>query len=337
MDMHLDSWRAAVAQAEGRLTLAHGRVRNGETSTLADDLRRGFRQIPKEIPPKHFYDEHGSQLFEAITETPEYYPTRAETALLCERAADIIEESGPVDLVEIGSGAARKTRQLLDAMGSGRYVPVDISEEILVASALDLLRDYDWLRVHGIVTDYERRFAPLLPPADTRLFAFLGGTLGNFDCRQAVEFLARIRGHMRPQDSFLLGIDLVKNPGALHAAYNDAAGVTAAFNRNVLRVINRELQADFELSNFEHVAFYRSDLERVEMHLRSLRDQTVRINQLNMRVSFSQGEMIRTEISRKFTRGSIQRICRAAGLRVRRWFSARNEWFALVLLASNES
>lgn len=321
-----------VGAIQDRLSLSFGRI----ASTLADDVRRGMIELPRSIPPKHFYDEVGSQLFDAICDTPEYYPTRTERVLLDAIAADVVADARPTDLIEIGSGAARKTRKLLDAMGAGRYVPIDISEGMLVASARRLLREYPWLRVHGVVADYEHPLGDLLPAFsprhDRRLFAFLGGTLGNFDFPSSVEFLARIRRSMHDDDTFLLGIDLVKSRVVLHDAYNDAAGITAAFNRNVLTVMNRELGADFDVDAFEHVAFYRSDLEQIEMHLEARRGMRVAIPALGMRVAIAAGERIRTEISRKFTRDSADVMARAAGLRIRQWFTPENEYFALALL-----
>ena len=311
-----------------RLSLSHGVV----ASTLLEDMRSGLASIPKSVPPKHFYDERGSLLFDAICDTPEYYPTRTEQALLEQIAAEVVRLERPTDLVEIGSGAARKTRVLLDAMGAGRYVPIDISEEILVRSAGVLLADYPWLTVHGVVTDYDRPLGGLLPAGERRLFAFLGGTLGNFDYPASVAFLARIRSAMRPVDSFLLGIDLIKSPAVLHAAYNDAAGITAAFNLNVLRVMNNAVGASFDLDGFEHVAYYRSDLEQIEMYLESRRTQVVEIEALNRRVSFAAGERLRTEISRKYTRQTAERMAASAGLRIRSWFTPENDYFALVLL-----
>ncbi len=311
-----------------RLSLTYGVV----ASTLAEDVLSGLTSIPKSVPPKYFYDERGSLLFDAICDTPEYYPTRTEQGLLEQVVGEVVRVERPTDLIELGSGAARKTRTILDAMGAGRYVPIDISEEILVSSANALLADYPWLRVHGVVTDYDRPLGRLLPGGARRMFAFLGSTLGNFDYPSSVAFLARIRSAMRPDDSFLLGIDLVKSHAVLHDAYNDAAGITAEFNLNVLHVMNRALGASFDVDAFEHVAYYRSDLEQIEMHLESRRSQVVEFRALNLRVAFAAGERLRTEISRKYTRDSAERIATAAGLRIRSWFAPKNQYFALVLL-----
>ncbi len=311
-----------------RLSLSYGTV----ASSLAEDVLAGLTSIPKSVPPKYFYDELGSLLFDAICDTPEYYPTRTEQTLLEQIAGEVVRVVRPTDLVEVGSGAARKTRTILDAMGVGRYVPIDISEEILVNSANALLADYPWLRVHGVVADYDRPFGRLLPAGERRMFAFLGGTLGNFDFPSSVAFLARIRRAMRPVDSFLLGLDLVKSHAVLHAAYNDAAGITAEFNLNVLRVMNNALGASFDVDAFEHVSYYRPELEQIEMHLESRRPQVVEISALNLRVPFAAGERLRTEISRKYTRESAERMAMAAGLRIRSWYVPENQYFALVLL-----
>jgi len=318
----------SCVQREPRFVLSRGSIR----STLDDDVRSGLRAVPKSLPPKYFYDDYGSQLFDAICDAPEYYQTRTEQALLERIAADVVERERPTDLVEIGSGAARKARIVLDAMGAGRYVPIDISEQILVSSAESLLDDYSWLRVHGVVADYEQRLGGLLPAGDRRLYLFLGGTLGNFSPPAAVAFLRRIRGAMREGDSLLIGIDLVKSPVALHDAYNDAAGITAAFNLNVLRVLNHELDADFDPDGFTHVAFYRPELEQIEMHLQARAPQVAEIRKLAMRVAFADGERVCTEISRKFTRASAGVMSAAAGLRVAEWYAPENEYFALALL-----
>lgn len=313
---------------KSRFSLSYGVV----ASSLAEDVRSGLTSIPKSIPPKYFYDERGSLLFDAICAAPEYYPTRTEQALLERIAGEVVRVERPTDLIEIGSGAARKTRTLLDAMGAGRYVPIDISESILVSSADALLAHYPWLRVHGVVADYDRPLGRLLPEGERRMFVFLGGTLGNFDYPSAVEFLARIRRAMQPADSFLLGIDLVKSHAVLHAAYNDAAGITAEFNLNVLRVMNNALGADFDVDAFEHVAYYRSDLEQIEMHLESRRSQAVEIPALHLRVPFAAGERLRTEISCKYTREGFERMAITAELRIRSWYVPENQYFALVLL-----
>jgi L-histidine N-alpha-methyltransferase len=305
-----------------------------QSSTLASDVRAGLARSPKSLPPKHFYDERGARLFDAICDTPEYYPTRAEQALLERIAAEVIAEVAPTDVVELGSGSARKTRVLLDAvgsvLGSCRYVPFDVSEEMLRVSSRRLLSDYPWLTVHGIVGDYDLHL-DRLPAGDRRLFLFLGGTIGNFDLGADTRFLSRIAGRMGADDRLLLGTDLVKDRATLNAAYNDAQGITAEFNRNVLAVINRELGGHFDLPSFEHVAFYDPEKERIEMHLRARRTHDVAIDALAMNVHFERGETILTEISRKFTRASVGRMLEKANLEERRWFAAEDDAFALTL------
>ena len=290
------------------------------------DVRAGLLAEPKELAPKYFYDEQGSQLFEQITELPEYYPTRAERAILVERAAEIVAAAGsPRTLVELGSGSAAKTRHLLSAMRDagclGTYVPVDISEEITHETAESLVQEYPGLAVHGLVCDFEHHLERIPDGDDSgRLVAFLGGTIGNLypDARQ--EFLVRLAGLLGPQDSLLLGTDLVKDHGRLEAAYDDADGVTAEFNKNVLRVLNRELGADFDLDGFEHVARYDAVEARMDIRLRSLADQTIRLEELDMTVEFAAGEEMRTEISSKFTRARLDDVYAGAGLEMSGWF-----------------
>ena len=316
-----------------RFSLTH-LLQSGVAGDMATDVRRGLTAMPKELPPKYFYDERGSQLFDAICDTAEYYQTRTEKALLERYVAEILDRTKPVELVEFGSGAARKTRVLLDELvrrvEAPLYMPVDISPEMLTLSARALMRDYPSLRVHGVVADYERHLHHL--PADGhRLLAFLGSTIGNFQHREAVRFIGSIASGMRPDEHFLLGVDLVKDTGVLHAAYNDAQGITADFNRNVLRVINRELDASFEPDAFEHIARYKVEEQRIEMALRARRDMQVRIEELDTTVSFAEGEEVRTEISRKFTRESCEHLLRESGLEPCGWFVSDNNYFALAL------
>ena len=310
------------------------RVTNGDASSLLEDARAGLANVPKSIPPKYFYDERGSKLFAAICDLPEYYLTRTEQALLDERAAEVIALTRPTHLVEIGSGDARKTRTLLDAIaGAGlrtAYLPLDVSEPTLRQSSLALLGEYPWLRIHGLVGDYERDLG-LIPPGDRRLVAFLGSTIGNLDPRQTARFLKRLAARLGPQDHFLLGTDLVKSRDVLEAAYDDPAGVTAEFNLNLLEVLNRELGADFDPAGFEHVAFYNARAARIEMHLRARRAQRVRVAALGRTFRFAEDERMRTEISRKFTRASVERMLGAAGFRLLRWITPANGWFALSL------
>jgi len=301
-------------------------------SSLAHDVLVGLRGAPKTLPPKYFYDEVGSQLFDQICDTPEYYPTRTEQALL-ERFADgIVHQTNPRCIVELGSGSARKISTVLAAVERStarcRYVPFDVSRSMLEASSRELLVRFPWLEVHGIVGDYDRDL-DALPLHGPTLFVFLGGTIGNFTPAEAALFLRKLRGHMRAGDHLLLGTDLIKDHDVLNAAYNDTAGLTARFNKNVLAVINRRLDARFDADAFRHVAFFNASEARVEMHLESTRAQSVPIRALGLEVEFAAGERILTEISRKFTRASVDRMLRAAGLGLDAWFSATNGYFGL--------
>ncbi|MCA9628435.1 MAG: L-histidine N(alpha)-methyltransferase, partial [Myxococcales bacterium] len=309
-------------------------IRPGQISTLREDALKGLTRHPKQLPPKHFYDTRGSELFDAICRTPEYYPTRTEQSLLEGVAEGILRDVRPTHLVELGSGMARKTHVLLSGAASlglhPRYVPFDVSESALRRSADALLSDYPWLRVHGVVGDYDHHLH-LIPRGERRLIAFLGGTIGNFEQRDAMAFLKRVASSMGPGDALVLGTDLVKDKATLDRAYNDAAGVTAAFNLNVLRVMNRELQAHFEEESFKHVAFYDEDARRIEMHLESRRDQSVRVEALGLDVEFRQGERMRTEISRKFSEEAVAELLGAAGLELVEWFTPDDGAFALSL------
>ena len=304
----------------------------GPLSGIAADARMGLSAPFKELPPKYFYDERGSQLFERITELPEYYPTRAERAILDARAAEIVEVAGTSTLIELGSGSASKTRCLFDAMSSAdsldAYVPVDISEEITRDTAERLIGEYDGLRVHGVVCDYETHLERI-PREPGGLIAFLGGTIGNFDPNTRRSFLARIASLMYPEDRFLLGTDLVKDPARLEAAYNDSGGMTAEFNKNVLHVLNRELDADFDPAGFAHVAFWDEVNSWIDIRLRSLADQTVTVEALDMQVEFAEDEEMRTEISSKFTREQLEAIYAEVGLELVEWWTDTEGLFAL--------
>jgi L-histidine N-alpha-methyltransferase len=297
-------------------------------------VQEGLRLEQKELPPKYFYDDVGARLFDAICDTPEYYPTRTEHALLEQVSDEVIRRTAPSHLVELGSGASRKTRVLLDALTGRRpnacYVPLDVSDAMLRSSAAALRRAYPKLRIHGIVADYDRHLRHF-PPAERRLVAFLGSTIGNFSPADGITFLRNLNDHLRERDFLLIGLDLVKPVEVLNAAYNDRQGITAEFNRNVLRVINRELQATFRLELFEHLAFYREDAAQIEMHLRATTAHEVHVAALDLTVSFAAGETIRTEISRKFDRGSGDALLRGAGFEPAQWFVSPDGYFALVL------
>src|SRR5947209_5867802 len=303
---------------------------------LANDVLDGLTRPFKELPHKHFYDARGSELFEQICELPEYYPTRTEKAILTERALEIARVTRAGELVELGSGSAEKARVLLDAMASAgtlrRYIPLDVSETVVRDAAEQLVQEYSGLLVHGVIGDFQRHLARV-PEADEvpRIVALLGGTIGNFPPGTRRALLRDIGAVLGPEDRLLLGTDLVKDPSVIEAAYDDRAGITAEFNRNLLHVINRELDADFTPEAFEHVAFFDRRHEWVEMRLRARRPCSVLVAALGLRVEFAAGEELRTEISAKFTRGRLEADYRAAGLELERWFTDTDDLFALSL------
>jgi L-histidine Nalpha-methyltransferase len=303
--------------------------------SLADDVLDGLTRPFKELPPKHFYDARGAALFDRICELPEYYQTRAERAILEEAAEELAELTSAVELVELGSGTAAKTRVLLDALHAAgtlqRYIPVDVTESMVRDCAEELTSEYPGLRVHGVIGDFERHLE-LVPPADgPRIVAFLGGTIGNFPPGSRRRFLRKIARMLGPEGFLLMGTDLVKDPRVLEAAYDDAEGVTAEFNRNVLRVLNRELQADFDPDDFEHVAMFDHEHEWIEMRLRARREHTTVVRDLDLPVHFDAGEELRTEISAKFTPERLEGDLAAAGLELVRWLTDPDALFALTL------
>jgi L-histidine N-alpha-methyltransferase len=305
----------------------------GPLSGMAADVRAGLTRPFKELSPRYFYDERGSQLFEDITELPEYYPTRCEREILQEQSEAICEAANhPASLIELGSGSARKTRVLLDAMRDAccleTYCPVDISEEITRDTAERIAEEYDDVEVRGLVCDFELDLERI-PVGGPRLIAFLGGTIGNFPPQQRAGFLHRIGNLLGPKDRMLLGTDLVKDPATLEAAYNDPQGVTADFNKNVLSVLNRELGADFDLDAFEHVARWDRENLWVDIRLRSLANQVVTVSALDMLVPFAAGEEMRTEISTKFARPGLEGIYADAGLQMTDWFTDGDGLYAL--------
>jgi len=302
-------------------------------TALATDVRIGLTATPKELPPKWFYDDRGSELFDQITRLPEYYPTRAERSILDRYADDIAVATGADTLVELGSGTSEKTRLLLDALaGSGtltRFVPFDVSEQTLRDAATSIADEYH-VEVHAVVGDFERHL-DRIPTGGRRMVAFLGGTIGNFLPDARTRFLRSIADGLGPDDSLLLGTDLVKDRGRLVAAYDDAAGVTAAFNKNVLLVVNQRLDADFDLDRFEHVARFDEQHEWIEMRLRTPEATTVAVRALDLAVEFAPGEEMRTEISAKFTRARVDQTMADAGLRVEHWWTDPGGDFALSL------
>jgi L-histidine Nalpha-methyltransferase len=309
----------------------------GDERSLAQDAREGLTRPLKELPPKHFYDERGAELFDRICELPEYYPTRTERSILDEAAQKLAELTGAVELVELGSGTAAKTRVLLDAMQQAgtleRYVPVDVTEAMVRDCAKELTSEYPGLRVHGVVGDFERHLNRLPAGEGPRLVVFLGGTIGNFPPADRRAFLRQIAALLRPGDHLLMGTDLVKDPRVLEAAYDDEQGVTAEFNRNLLHVLNRELDADFDPEDFEHVARFDRQNEWIEMRLRAKRKHTVTVKALQLPVHFQAGEEMRTEISAKFTRERVGDDLADAGLELVQWLTDPDEQFALTLSA----
>jgi L-histidine Nalpha-methyltransferase len=308
---------------------------DGAERRLADDVLDGLTRPFKEIPPKHFYDSRGSELFEHICRLPEYYPTRTEMAILEASAPAIVDAAAPVELVELGSGATAKARLLLDAMGDDvqRYVPVDVSERMVREAAVALVDDYEGMEIHGVVGDFQRHLDRVPPPVpgEPRLVALLGGTIGNFPPGSRRSLLRDAAALLGPDDHFLLGTDLVKDPAIIEAAYDDAQGITAEFNRNVLHVMNRELEANFDPDAFDHVAFFDRRREWVEMRLRAQRPMTVRVADLDLQLEFAAGEELRTEISAKFTRERLERDYAAAGLELRGWYTDPEELFAVTM------
>jgi L-histidine Nalpha-methyltransferase len=302
--------------------------------TMEGDVVDGLTAARKTLPPKYFYDDAGSELFDKITRLAEYYPTEAERTILREEGPAIVAAARADTLVELGSGTSDKTRVLLDAMAARgtlrRYVPFDVSEATLRDASDRIAARYPGVEVHGVVGDFDHHL-DLVPSGGGRMVAFLGGTIGNFEPVERAEFLHDVAATLGPDDSFLLGTDLVKEPARLVRAYDDDAGVTAAFNLNVLRVLNASLGADFEPDQFEHRAVWDPDAEWIEMRLRSSVDQHVRIEAVDLDVDFAEGEEVRTEISAKFRREGVERELAAAGLDLVGWWTDPPGDFALSL------
>jgi len=321
-------------EAGSQIVLRNLLRENASPFDLSGDARMGLSSTPKTLPSKYFYDARGSHLFEMITRLPEYYLTRSETEILEREAGRFVEATRPRALVEFGSGAARKTRLLLDAMLERDllegYGPVDVSADASRHAADALILVYPDLKVEGVIGDFEHpRDLPFA--GRPRLMAFLGSTIGNLDEIQATKFLRSIRAEMTDADRFLIGFDLFKDPAILERAYADEAGVTAQFNLNMLRVLNRELGASFDLDAFRHKAVWNPRDSRIEMHLESLREQRVPISELGLEVHLASGETIRTEMSHKYTRESVAALLEFAGLRIDSWETDRAGYFALAL------
>jgi L-histidine N-alpha-methyltransferase len=304
---------------ESDITMTVGLGAEDLRADMCRDVAAGLQATAKTLPSKYFYDEEGSALFDAITRLPEYYPTRTERGILVARADEIAARSGADTLIELGSGTSEKTRLLLDAFhrrgALRRFVPFDVDEATLRAAAGAVAAEYPGVAVHAVVGDFERHLS-LLPAGGRRMVAFLGSTIGNLTPEQRAVFLADVVAGLEPGDTFLLGTDLVKDTGRLEAAYDDSQGVTAAFNRNVLRRLNRELDADFDADAFEHVALFDTEREWIEMRLRSAAEQVVTVAALGLTVRFAAGEEMRTEISAKFRPDGLAGELTVAGLRL---------------------
>lgn len=316
------------------LTLSNHLAADSAYHALRRDVFDGLRGTPKTLPPKWFYDSVGSDLFDQITRLPEYYPTRAEAEILRDRSAEVAAAAEADTLVELGAGTSEKTRRLLDALrdrGSLRgFVPFDVDANMLSATATSIQREYPGVEINAVCGDFEEHLAEI-PAGGRRMFVFLGSTIGNLTPGPRAEFLATLAGVMRPGDSLLLGTDLVKDTDRLVRAYDDAAGVTARFNRNVLAVINRQLDADFDVDAYRHVARWNGDEERIEMWLRSEDRQRVRVGALDLTVDFAPGEEMLTEVSCKFRPEGVSAELAAAGLRRVRWWTDTEGDFGLSL------
>ncbi len=303
---------------------------------LKEDIRRGLLAKQKRIPSKYFYDDQGSQLFEEICKTPEYYVTRTELELLESIAEDLMQGFQEGDLVELGSGAHWKIQRLLEATDSAqrqrlRYLPIDVSQEAIRVSSQALQRRFPDLAIHGHIADFTGNLIGLKQSRPLMMILF-GSSIGNFEFDEARDFLRRVTADLTQEDRFLLSVDRVKPASVLHAAYNDQAGVTAAFNKNVLTVLNRQLEADFVLEDFAHKAFFNLEAERVEMHLVAQRPLRARVKHLDMEFEFAEGESIHTEISQKYSKESALALVQAAGLQLVRWYHAQDEWFSIMEL-----
>ncbi|EOD65239.1 L-histidine N(alpha)-methyltransferase [Amycolatopsis vancoresmycina] len=317
--------------------LDHHRSGDAVTAELRADVVAGLTAPQKWLPPKWFYDADGSELFEKITQLPEYYPTRSEREVLAAHAADVAELTGAHTLVELGSGSSEKTRLLLDALTAHgtleAFVPLDVSESALAEAAEAISKDYPGLAVRGVVGDFTQHLA-LLPDGQPRVVAFLGGTIGNFLPAERAAFLRSVREVLDEGEWLLLGTDLVKDAGILERAYDDAAGVTAEFDKNVLRVINTRLGANFDPDEFEHVSHWDAENEWIEMRLRARHDLTVEIPGADLTVAFAAGEHIRTEISAKFRPSGVEAELAAAGFALEHWWTDSQQRFGVSLAKS---
>jgi L-histidine N-alpha-methyltransferase len=316
---------------EGCLYIAASR----HVNSLEEDVRQGLLDRPRCLPPKYFYDETGSRLFDRICDTPEYYPTRTEAALLEASALELVTAARPQHILEFGSGTSRKTHYLLQACEKldmdCEYLPFDVCEEMLLEVRDEFSEQYDWLDVLPLVGDYTAGLDHLYRPKGTCMYVFLGSSIGNFNDLEARAFIAEVAGCMKPGDSLLLGVDRVKDDQVLQAAYNDVQGVTEQFNLNVLEVLNRQLQADFAIQNFRHRALYNAERCRIEMYLVSQQAQTVQLDAMAETLQLSKHESILTEVSHKYTRQGAEDLLTRAGLHILDHIQPPNAYFSLIL------
>jgi L-histidine N-alpha-methyltransferase len=308
---------------------------HGLLDSIADDVRRGLSAPQKFLLPKFLYDAEGSLLFEQVTEAPEYYPTRTELSILTTIATEVMERVAPKEVVELGSGSSTKTRMLLDAGYNAktltRYVPFDVSQTIVESACVELEQRYPDMQLHGVIGDFERHLGLVPPAVGKRLVLFIGSTIGNLEPADRLALLREIRKMLAPGDYLLLGMDQIKDVAVLEAAYNDAGGVTAAFNLNVLKAINNALHADFNVDEFRHRSHYNHDLDRIEMHLYAQSAQTVHITDLDMTVEIAKGESIWTESSHKFTQTTATAMLQEAGMNLDTWYTDPLRYFGLAL------
>jgi L-histidine N-alpha-methyltransferase len=316
------------------ITVAIHTLGSHSRQDLIDDVVKGLTQSPKILPPRWFYDERGSDLFDRITELPEYYQTRTEMEILQRHAPDVVARTRAASIVELGAGSCTKSRVLIKAakgMGTlSTFVPFDISETTIRRSASELVEEYKDLTIYCVAGVFDEHLDQI-PRFGSQLIVFLGSTIGNFSAEETRVFLANVRRLMQPGDFFLLGVDLVKAEPVMVAAYDDAAGVTAEFNLNVLTRLNRELSANFDLRAFEHVAVWNAEMSRIEMHIRSVKDQTVNIPAAGLVIDFAAGELLRTEICTKYTRDRTERMLTEAGMEVIDWYTDPRQQFGLTL------
>lgn len=302
---------------------------------ITEDIRNGLLEYPRTLPPKYFYDDHGSMLFERICETEEYYPTRVEDDLLSKHGDEIIAATRPDQILELGSGSSRKTRRLFDACETQTHIcgysPFDVCEPVLNHAADKLRTEYEWLQITPLVGDYHAGLENLPAGEGVRMCVFLGSSIGNFYPDEAQTFIKEIRNCMRSGDYFLLGADRVKDTKILHAAYNDAEGFTAEFNLNVLRVLNRELKADFNLKHFDHQAIFNTEFNRIEMYLISKIDQTIHLGKLDTDIFINSGEKILTELSYKFLLSELESMIVSSGFDIVQHFEPSNQYYSLIL------